>query len=101
MYRTKNLLAGLLFAIAPLAIAQQSQPSAPQVPEDALQPRQLIAWSSLQTPQPVPQPMPSPDSRVPEPGQPRDQQVQPPADPHTEQTPTLSGTTANPPELSH
>ena len=95
MYRTTNLLAGLVFAIAPLALAQQV--AAPQVPEDALQPRELIAWSSLQRPQPVPQPMPSPDSAVPEPGQPRDQQVQPPADPNLEQAPlqSFSGVVVN------
>jgi hypothetical protein len=99
MYRIKNLLVGVVLAIAPLALAQQQ--STPQVPEDALQPRELIAWSSLQTPQPVPQPMPSPDTRVPQPGPAQDQQAQPPADPRTEQTPTLSGTTVDLPESSH
>ena len=100
MYRT-YFLAGLLFTLAPIALAQQS--SAPDVPEDALQPRELIAWSSLQKPQPVPQPMPTPDARVPQPGQPRDQQVQPPADPNAEPTPTQSGggSVVHPPQAGH
>jgi len=47
--------------------------------------RQLIAWSNLQKPHPVPQPLPPPDTPVPQP----DQQNGPPkpADPQTQQTP--------------
>ena len=85
------MLATLLLAATPWALAQQSQPDS-QVPEDAFTTRQLIAWSGLQKPQPTPQPLPPRDTPVPQPDQPTDQQANPPADPHSEQTPTQSFT---------
>jgi hypothetical protein len=84
MYRTTNLLAGLVLALASFAVAQD-EPATLQTPEDAMQPRQLIAWSSLQKPQPAPQPLPPPDTPIPQPGD--DQQAKPPADSHTGQSP--------------
>ena len=85
MRRTK-LLAMTLFTAAPLVLAQQP---APQTPEDAFTTRDLIAWSQLQKPQPVPQPLPADDARVPQPEQPRDQQSKPPADAHNQQQPAI------------
>jgi hypothetical protein len=81
MDRTK-LLALVFFAIASAAVAQQQ--SNPQTPEDAFSTRELIAWSQLQTPQPMPEPLP-PRESVPQPEQPRDQQYKTPSDPRTEQ----------------
>lgn len=49
-------------------------------------PRQLIAWSNLQKPHPVPQPLPPPDTPVPPPDQ--SNRAPKPADPQTQQTPT-------------
>jgi hypothetical protein len=74
------------------ALGQEPQLVPPQVPEDAMETRQLIAWSSLQKPQPAPQPLPDQDGQVPQPGQNPDQQAKPPADPHTEQAPAQSFT---------
>ena len=48
--------------------------------------RQLIAWSQLQKPQPVPQPLPPRDTPIPQPDQ-QGQQTKPPADPQNPQTP--------------
>ena len=92
MNRMTALFAGFLFAIGPLAFAQQPQ-EAPQSPEDALVAQQLVAWSRFQKPQPAPQPLPPPDTPVPEPGQ-QDQQGKRPADPQTQdQTPTTQSFT--------
>lgn len=57
MFRNAILAGGLALAAASLAHAQQ--PTTPPVPEDALTPRELIAWSSLQTPQPARQQLPA------------------------------------------
>jgi hypothetical protein len=83
------MLAMFALALAPLALGQQSQ-SNPQVPEDALSTRQLIAWSALQKPQPAPQPLPPTDTPIPQPDQPSDQQANPPANPHAQKRPTES-----------
>jgi hypothetical protein len=60
MKRETSPLATLLFLLVtlPLVFAQdpQTQPG-PALPSDILGP-QLIAWSQLQKPQPVPQPLP-------------------------------------------
>src|SRR5690242_18770750 len=91
MGRLTNLIAAFFFAAVPCALAQQ--PSAnPQTPEDAFQTRDLIAWSSLQKPQPAPQPLPPRDTPIPQPDQPPDQQAKSPGDPHTEQSPAQSFT---------
>ena len=86
MSRTK-LLAIAFFAAIPFALTAQQ--ATPQTPEDAFTTRDLIAWSHLQTPQPVPQPLPSDEARAPQPEQPRDQQSRPPADPHSQQQPAF------------
>jgi hypothetical protein len=90
MHRTTNLFAGFLLAITPLAFGQESQ-SAPQFPEDALAPRQLIAWTRLQEPQPAPQPLPPRDNRIARP----DQQGKQPSEPQTpqDQSPTAQSFT--------
>jgi len=85
MHRTTNLLAGVVLVLASFAMAQDPQPAHPQTPEDAMQPRQLVAWSILQKPQPAPQPLPPPDTPIPQPGD--DQQAKPPADPQSEHSP--------------
>ena len=54
--------------------------------------RDLIAWSQLQQPQPVPQPLPPRDAPVPQPEQPPDQQAKPPADSQKQQEPAISNT---------
>jgi|SRR5579859_978459 len=92
MYRRTILLAVSVLVSAAFSFGQEPQLTPPQVPEDAMGARQLIAWSSVQKPQPAPQPLPSQDNQVPEPGQQPDQQAQPPADPHTEQAPAESFT---------
>lgn len=88
MHRTTNLLAGVVLALASFAVAQDAQPANPETPEDAMQPRQLVAWSSLQKPQPAPQPLPPPDTPVPQPGD--DQQAKPPANPQNDQSPAAA-----------
>jgi len=86
-----NWCAGLLLAMSPLvAFGQGAQPT-PTFPEDFLAPRQLIAWSWLQKPQPAPQPLPPRDTPIPQPG-PQDQQAKPPANPQNQETPTQSFT---------
>jgi len=91
MYRWTNLLAGVILAISTVALAQD-QPSNQQTPEDAFEARQLIAWSSLQKPQPAPQPLPPPDTAIPQPDQPSDQQSKAPGDPQNEDSPAQTFT---------
>ena len=57
MFRGAILAGSLALAVASVVHAQE--PKTPPVPEDALAPRELIAWSSLQTPQPTQEPLPS------------------------------------------
>jgi hypothetical protein len=67
-----------LFVALPLMIAQDPQSqSRSALPPDILGP-QLIAWSQLQKPQPMPQPLPPPDRPI----QQQDQQA---ADPPAQQ----------------
>jgi hypothetical protein len=87
MVRSTNILIVLVLAYGTLALGQDLQAGS-QVPEDALTTRQLIAWSGLQKPQPVPQPLPPRDTPIPQPDQPSDQQANPPGDPHHEEAPT-------------
>jgi hypothetical protein len=88
MIRTR-LLALAALALSPVALAQRPSP---QTPEDAYTSRELIAWSQLQKPQPMPQPLPPRDAPVPQPEQPPDQQAKPPADPQKQQEPAISNT---------
>src|SRR5258708_39801003 len=89
MNRMTNWCTAFLLVMTPLAFGQKGQ-QAPQYPEDALAPRQLIAWSYLQKPQPAPQPLPPRDTPLPQPD-PQDRQAKPPANPQ-DQTPTQSFT---------
>jgi Protein of unknown function (DUF5818) len=62
----------LLIALGAASLAAaQDQNVRPQVPEDAFSTRELIAWSSMQKPQPAPQPLPPPDKPIPQPDQQR------------------------------
>lgn len=54
--------------------------------------RSLIAWSSVQKPEPTPQPLPPRDKGIPQLDQPADQQAKPPADRHNQQSPAQSFT---------
>jgi len=90
MNRMTNWHTAFLLVMTPLAFGQEGQQT-PQFPEDALAPRQLIAWSYLQKPQPAPQPLPPRDTPIPQ-ADPQDQQAKPPADPQNQQTPTQAFT---------
>ncbi|HWW13382.1 MAG TPA: DUF5818 domain-containing protein [Candidatus Dormibacteraeota bacterium] len=93
MKRETSLLAALLFlpGSVTLMIAQgvPSQAS-PVLPSDILGP-QLIAWSQLQKPQPVPQPLPPPERPIPQTGQ-QAQPANPPAQPQPPAAQTFTGT---------
>ena len=80
-----------LFVTIPLALAQdlRSQPS-PVLPSDILGP-QLIAWSQLQKPQPVPQPLPDRPMQ-PQPDQQPAQSANPPAPSQPPAAQTFTGT---------
>lgn len=93
MKRETSLLALLIFLLGTVApmLAQdpQSQPSL-ALPSDIIG-VQLIAWSQLQKPQPVPQPLPPPDQPI----SPSAQQTQPPnpaAQEHQPVAQTFKGT---------
>src|SRR5215469_15890595 len=95
MNRSTNILIGLTIALilaCELPVVAQISEARPQVPEDALTTRQLIAWSGMQKPQPTPQPLPPRDTPIPQPDQPADQQANRPGDPHHDQTPTQTFT---------
>src|SRR5580698_10800217 len=90
--RETSSLTTLVFLLAtfPLTFAQdpQTQPS-PALPADILGP-QLIAWSQLQKPQPVPQPLPPPDRPI---QHPDSQSANPPAQQEQQPVaPTFMGT---------
>lgn len=57
MFRRAIFAAAFALAVAPIVYAQQ--PTTPPVPEDALSPRELIAWSNLQTPRPAQEQLPA------------------------------------------
>jgi uncharacterized protein DUF5818 len=93
MARSTKILIAIALVLAFVWPALAQVPGAgPQVPEDALTTRQLIAWSGVQKPQPAPQPLPPRDTPIPQPDQPADQQANPPGDSHHEQTPTQAFT---------
>ena len=91
MKRETSPLAILVFLLAtlPLMFAQdpQTQPS-PTLPSDTLGP-QLIAWSQLQKPQPVPQVLLQPDRPL---QQPDVQRANPPTQQEQPAAPTFKGT---------
>ena len=78
MKRKASVVGGIVLTVAaPLLFGQGVQPPAPSTPEDLLaSSTELIAWSYLQKPKPVPEPLPPPDKGVP---QPDPQNQQPPA----------------------
>ena len=82
--REASLFSGVLLGLTPFLVGQE--PHIEAIPSaEAPASRQLIAWSRLQKPQPVPQPLPPPDSR------PDPQPAQPP-NPHArQQTRTFTG----------
>lgn len=85
MNRTVIVLAVLSLGVD-VSLYAQNVSSSEQSTQNTPAPRQLIAWSSLQKPHPVPQPLPPPDTPVPQPDQPNS--APKPADPQTQQTPT-------------
>src|ERR1035438_2569935 len=88
MNRKTSVLGGLLLAVvAPLVFGQEPQsPQTPPAPEDFLAAStELIAWTYLQKPKPVPEPLPPPDKGVPEPDQ---QTAPPPSSQAPDQVPT-------------
>lgn len=79
--RKTCMLTAALVALSPLVGAQDAlkQPS-PALPAEILGPP-LVAWSVLQKPQPIPEPLPPPDNRggQSQTGQPADSQPQQPS----------------------
>lgn len=91
MGRLTNFISAFFLATVTCVLGQQ--PSAnPQTPEDAFQTRELIAWSTLQKPQPAPQPLPPRDTPIPQPGEQPDQQAKSPGNSQAEQSPADSFT---------
>jgi hypothetical protein len=76
----------LFLALVCCATAQEAQ-NTPQTPEDAFSTRQLIAWSSLQKPQPAPQPLPPRDTPIPQPNQPPEEQPKSPGNAQGDHSP--------------
>ncbi|SRR5579871_256584 len=64
MFRATFTLGIILLSTAFVCAQNEANP---QVPENAFSTRELIAWSSVQKPQPTPQPLPPADKPVPEP----------------------------------
>ncbi|MBZ5681986.1 MAG: hypothetical protein LAO24_17950 [Acidobacteriia bacterium] len=99
MKRETNILATISFVlvVALSGFGQDPQvQSSPALPPDVLGP-QLIAWSQLQKPKPVPQPLPPPDrptrqSDQETPGQPTNPQALPPAQQQAPANQTFTGT---------
>ena len=79
------------------SVIQAQQPTTPPIPEDALTPRELIAWSSLQTPQPAQQQPPA-QTQSNHASEHRDSANRslPPSDPQPPQEPARSHTPAQP-----
>src|SRR5579863_1414394 len=90
MKRETCLLAAVVLVLgtAPLVCAQDAQS---QLPFSVLGP-QLIAWSQLQKPEPVPQPLPPPDRPVQQPDQPASQESAQPATPQAQPQPPAAQT---------
>jgi hypothetical protein len=89
LFRWTSISLGMVLAVVSFAPAQQP-PSGAQTPEDAFSTRELVAWSSLQKPQPAPQPLPPRDTPIPEPGPSSEQQSGPEANRGTHEIPTQS-----------
>jgi len=96
MKRETPLLAMLVFVLAtvPLVSAQDLQTQqGPVLPAEILGP-QLIAWSQLQKPEPVPQPLPPPDRPLQQPDPQPDRQATNPQAPQQPTAQTFTGTIA-------
>jgi Protein of unknown function (DUF5818) len=89
IFRLTSLGIAFLIGLVSLSLGQRPQYNE-QNPEDSFTARELIAWSSLQKPQPAPQPLPPRDTPIPQPDQPKDDQARPPADPQNQQSPAQS-----------
>jgi hypothetical protein len=70
------LAGGLALAATSFVLAQEL--TRPPLPEDALSPRELIAWSNLQAPQPAQNPLPPIQTQAREPNQDSAQRPQQP-----------------------
>jgi len=82
----RTLIFLLVFSVGfTVSVCAQNISSNVQSTQNTPAPRQLIAWSNLQKPHPVPQPLPPPDTPVPQPDQ--TNRAPKPGDPQTEQTP--------------
>jgi hypothetical protein len=83
------MFALVLSALTPLLAGQQARnPANPDFSgssfsTDALAPQQLIAWTWMQSPQPMPQPVP-PDNGAPQPGRRQSAAAMPPSQENTE-----------------
>lgn len=89
LFRWTGISLGLVLAVSSFAPAQEP-PSGAQTPEDAFSTRELVAWSSLQRPQPAPQPLPPQDTTMPQPGQSSGQQSGSTADQARQEIPIQS-----------
>lgn len=94
MFRRAIVAGALALGMAPVAYAQQ--PTTPPVPEDVLAPRELIAWTSLQTPRPVPQQIPAIQAQPHQSDHDSAQRQQLTIDSKGEQTSSQSNATAQP-----
>jgi hypothetical protein len=66
MNRRTTIFAGAVLAFTPFLMGQEAQNQGrPGFPADVITPRELIAWTWMQQPRPVPQPLPPPDKPVP------------------------------------
>lgn len=79
MFRMMILAGSLALATASVVYAQE--PTPPPLPEDALAPRELIAWSNLQIPRPAQQQPPVSQTQAREPNPDFPQRAQPQAVP--------------------
>lgn len=82
MNRKTSWLVGVVLLVAPLLLGQEPQNRTASGAPDDLASQRLIAWSRMQKPQPVPQPLPS-DPQVPQP----DQQARPVPPANQQQSP--------------
>jgi hypothetical protein len=65
MIRKTGIFAGTLFLLTPFLMGQGTQnQSQPRFPEDTLAPVQLVAWTWMQKPQPMWQPLPLPNNAI-------------------------------------
>ncbi len=94
MNRKTSLFAGMLLGLTPFLLGQEAQNVASRSAEDIAGSQQLVAWSWLQNPRPVPQPLPPPDKGVPQ-SDPQAQQPVPPQAQQPAQTQNFAGKIVN------